>query len=105
MLESLSSVRFLVLKRFSATAKVSRPGRSPASKVSLAGCAPAFAAVCELDCAVGAEVLVCGARTTSARLRHSQNLIEPGFKVFLPLGPQPDALHGHGFLHHAHPTH
>src|ERR1700722_13764711 len=99
--ESLSPDDVFDLKRFSAIAKVSRPGRSPASNVSFAGCGLPLAAtadfVCRLEAAEPAAV--------STRLRHSQNFIEPRFEVLLPLRPQTDALYRQGFLHRAHPTH
>src|SRR5579872_6487090 len=97
-----SSERLLPLNRFSATANVSRPGLRPASRVSL---------VCRIaTCpAPGVEIrapaATAGFAPAIARLAHSQNFIEPRFKVFLSLGPQSKTLHGQGFLHGAHPAH
>src|SRR5580704_14009559 len=92
----------LPLNRFSATAKASRPGRNPASSVSLIW----RTALCP---APGGETRFPAAAATLAtattKLAHSQNFIEPRFKVFLSLGPQPKPLHGQGFLHRAHPGH
>src|SRR5579864_1161138 len=97
-----SSERLLPLNRFSATAKVSRPGLKPASKVSLLW----RTAACP---APGGEIRARAATAepaaANARLAHSQNFIEPRFKVFLSLGPQSETLHGQGLLHCAHPAH
>src|SRR5580704_15030548 len=102
VLEFGSSIRFLDLKRFSATVKVSRPGRNPASCVSLVwriALCPALRGMIRARAAAAALAVA------SARLAHSQNFIEPRFKVFLSFRPQSEALHGHSLLRRAHPAH
>src|ERR1019366_5807972 len=103
--ESWFVARFLALNLFSATAKVSRPGRSPASRVSFARCAPACAALRDSNGAPGAGELAEKPGAARVTLTHSQNFIEPRFKVVFSLGPQANTLHGHGFFHRAHPAH
>src|SRR5258708_815546 len=91
------------LRRFSATANVSRPGRSPARSVSFmrftAGLLPALVGVACCSAAAATQA------AASARLAQIQNFIEPRFKVFFSLGPQAEAIHGQSFLHGAHPAH
>src|ERR1700722_414225 len=96
------------LSRFSATANVSRPGRSPARSVSFmrftAGLLPALVGVACCSAAAATQVMATQA-AASARLAQIQNFIEPRFKVFFSLGPQTEAIHGQSFLHGAHPAH
>src|ERR1700692_306044 len=96
------SARFFNLNLFSATAKVSRPGRSPASNVSFTPRAllgrAAAGAFCGATCAVRPGV-------ARSRLTHSQNFIQTRFKVFLSFGPQTHSIDRQSFLHRAHPGH
>src|SRR5882672_2314216 len=101
--ESWLSARFFNLNRFSATANVSRPGRSPASNVSFTPRRP-------LVCGGPVEAF-CGATcagrpcTVKSRLTHSQDFIQTRFKVFLSLGPQANSPNRQSFLRQAHPRH
>src|SRR3974390_1595836 len=99
--EFVSSETALPLNFFSATVNVSRPGRNPASIVSFPGCSPLCPAAAG---GIRATVAAAALAPTARRLAHSQNFIEPRFKVFLSLGPQPKTLDGKGILHRAHPT-
>src|SRR5271165_5036907 len=76
-----SSERSLGLKRFSATAKVSRPGRNPASSVSFLWCnsgnftGPALG---DESCfCVGGAAAAGAHAAASARLAQIHNFIEP----------------------------
>src|SRR5467141_4393856 len=101
--ESWPSARFFDLNRFSATANVSRPGRSPASNVSFT---PRRTVVCgapvEAFCGVTCADRPCTART---KLTNNQNFIQTRLKVFLSLGPQANSLNRQSFLRQAHPRH
>src|ERR1700677_4748157 len=72
-----SAARFLALNLFSATAKVSRPGRSPASRVSFARRAPACSALLDSRVAPRAGALAEKTRIIRATLTQGQDLIEP----------------------------
>src|SRR5882762_8742177 len=101
--ESWLSARFFNLNRFSATANVSRPGRSPASKVSFTprravACGAPAEAFCGATCAERLGIV-------KSRLTHSQDFIQTRFKVFLSLGPQANSPNRQSFLRQTHPRH
>src|ERR1700716_2884146 len=93
---------FFDLNRFSATAMVSRPGRSPASSVSFTRRSVLGVALADVFC--GDTCAECPG-VTSSRLTHSQYFIQPRFKIFFSLGPQANLLNRNSLLRRAHPGH
>src|SRR5690242_16375737 len=90
------------LKRFSAAARVSRPGRKPASSVSLTRCTAVCGAAEEVFWGAVCAEPAC---VTASRLAHSQDLIQTRFKIFLSLGPQAQTLDRQSFFSRTHPPH